>query len=152
MRTWPKRAVSRLQDWCEYTDYNMIREAATFHNTTDLKEYTASVTGSVSKCTADVTSYSPVDDCWSALETLSSGLTTRQPSAQFEAPNNMPGGKTTTTPNDLILYLSATDIRKALSDVKCRKAAGPNILGRLLSGCATWLVDVLSDIFNIFPS
>ncbi len=45
--------------------------------------------------------------------------------------------------------LSAADVRKTLSRINPRKAAGPdNIPGRVLKDCAAQLMDVLTDIFN----
>ncbi len=52
-------------------------------------------------------------------------------------------------PNDQALCLSAADVRKTLSRINPRKAAGPdNIPGRVLKDCAAQLTDVLTDIFN----
>ncbi len=48
-----------------------------------------------------------------------------------------------------VLCLSAVDVRKTLSRINPRKAAGPdNIPGRVLKDCAAQLTDVLTDIFN----
>ncbi len=50
-----------------------------------------------------------------------------------------------TPPNDQALCLSPADVRKTLSRINPRKAAGPdNIPGRILKDCA----EQLSDIFN----
>lgn len=49
VRNWSEVAISPLQDCFEHTDWNMFREAATYHNIIDLEEYTASVTGYISK-------------------------------------------------------------------------------------------------------
>ncbi len=57
--------------------------------------------------------------------------------------------KLPTPPNDQALCLSAADVRKTLSRINPRKAAGPdNIPGRVLKDCAAQLTDVLTDIFN----
>ncbi|KAK3559952.1 hypothetical protein QTP86_030315, partial [Hemibagrus guttatus] len=48
-------AISALQDCFECTDWDMFREAATNGDTTDLEEYTSSVTSYISKCIDDVT-------------------------------------------------------------------------------------------------
>ncbi len=57
--------------------------------------------------------------------------------------------KTATPPNDRALCLSPADVRKTLSRINPRKAAGPdNIPGRVLKDCAAQLTDVLTDIFN----
>ena len=55
VKTWPAGAISALQDCFECTDWHMFREAATTDGFIDLEEYTASVTGYISKCTDDVT-------------------------------------------------------------------------------------------------
>ncbi len=57
--------------------------------------------------------------------------------------------KLPTPPNDQALCLSPADVRKTLSRINPRKAAGPdNIPGRVLKDCAAQLTDVLTDIFN----
>ncbi len=57
--------------------------------------------------------------------------------------------KLPTPPNDRALCLSPADVRKTLSRINPRKAAGPdNIPGRVLKDCAAQLTDVLTDIFN----
>ncbi len=57
--------------------------------------------------------------------------------------------KTAHTSNDQALCLSAADVRKTLSRINPRKAAGPdNIPGRVLKDCAAQLTDVQTDIFN----
>ncbi|KAK3553438.1 hypothetical protein QTP70_003587 [Hemibagrus guttatus] len=55
VKTWPEGAISVLQDCFKCTDWDMFREAATNGNTTDLEEYTSSVTSYISKCNDDVT-------------------------------------------------------------------------------------------------
>ncbi|KAK3506979.1 hypothetical protein QTP70_033856 [Hemibagrus guttatus] len=55
VKTWPEGAISALQDCFECTDWDMFREVATKGNTTDLEEYTSSVTSYTSKCIDDVT-------------------------------------------------------------------------------------------------
>ncbi len=63
--------------------------------------------------------------------------------------NDTPAQKLPTPPNDQKLCLSAANIRKTLSRINPRKAAGPdNIPGRVLKDCAAQLTDVLTDIFN----
>uniref|UniRef100_A0A1A8ATP4 Reverse transcriptase domain-containing protein n=1 Tax=Nothobranchius furzeri TaxID=105023 RepID=A0A1A8ATP4_NOTFU len=54
-KTWPAGATSALQDCFECTDWNMFREAATYGDSTDLEEYTSSVSSYISKCIDDVT-------------------------------------------------------------------------------------------------
>ncbi len=63
--------------------------------------------------------------------------------------NDTPAQKLPAPPNDQALCLSAADVRKTLSRINPRKAAGPdNIPGRVLKDCAAQLTDVLTDIFN----
>ncbi len=63
--------------------------------------------------------------------------------------NDTPAQKLPTPPNDQALCLSPADVRKTLSRINPRKAAGPdNIPGRVLKDCAAQLTDVLTDIFN----
>ncbi len=65
----------------------------------------------------------------------------------FEMQNDTPAQKLPTPPNDQALCLSAADVRKTLSRINPRKAAGPdNIPGRVLKDCAAQLTDVLTDI------
>ncbi len=63
--------------------------------------------------------------------------------------NGTPAHKLPTPHNDQAFYLSPDDVRKTLSRINPRKAAGPdNIPGRELKDCAEQLTDVLTDIFN----
>lgn len=55
VKIWPVVAISALQDCFECTDWHMFREAATYGDSTNLEEYTASVTSYISKCIDDVT-------------------------------------------------------------------------------------------------
>ncbi|KAK1806308.1 hypothetical protein P4O66_000183 [Electrophorus voltai] len=55
LRTWPAGAISALQDCFEQTTWITFKEAATDSGTVNLEEYTASVTGYISKCIDDVT-------------------------------------------------------------------------------------------------
>ncbi len=67
----------------------------------------------------------------------------------FEMQNDTPAQKLPTPPNDQALCLSAADVRKTLSRINPRKAAGPdNIPGRVLKDSAAQVTDVLTDIFN----
>ncbi len=69
--------------------------------------------------------------------------------SRFEMQNNTSAQKLPTPPNDQVLCLSPADVRKTLSRINPRKAAGPdNIPGRILKDCAEQLTDVLTDIFN----
>ncbi len=69
--------------------------------------------------------------------------------SRFEIQNNTPAQKLLTSPNNQVLCLSPADVRKTLSRINPRKAAGPdNIPGRVLRDCAAQLTDVLTDIFN----
>ncbi len=63
--------------------------------------------------------------------------------SRFEMQNDTPAQKIPTPPNDQV------SIRKTLSRINPRKAAGPdNIPGHVLKDCAEQLTDVLTDIFN----
>ncbi|KAK3514687.1 hypothetical protein QTP70_027770 [Hemibagrus guttatus] len=69
---------------------------------------------------------------------------------RFEAQNNVAARKTIPPPNDQVLCLSTTDVKRTLCRVNPRKAAElDNIPGRMLRECAEQLVDVFTDIFNI---
>ncbi len=69
--------------------------------------------------------------------------------SRFEMQNNTPAQKLPTPHNGQALCLSPADVRKTLSTINPRKAAGPdNIPGRVLKDCAEQLTDVLTDIFN----
>ncbi|KAI2645345.1 hypothetical protein H4Q32_028858 [Labeo rohita] len=69
--------------------------------------------------------------------------------SRFEIQNNTPAQKLHTSPNDQVLCLSPPDVRKTLSRINPRKAAGPdNITGRVQRDCTAQLTDVLTDIFN----
>ncbi len=69
--------------------------------------------------------------------------------SRFEMQNDTPAQKLPTPPNDQALCLSPADVRKTLSRINPRKAAGPdNITGRVLKDCAAQLMDVLTDIFT----
>ncbi len=69
--------------------------------------------------------------------------------SRFEMQNDTPAQKLPTPPNDQALCLSPADVRKTLSRINPRKAAGSdNIPGRVLKDCAEQLTDVLTDIFN----
>ncbi len=41
--------------WMAFTDWNMFKQAATYNNTTDLQEYSETVTAYITKCIDDVT-------------------------------------------------------------------------------------------------
>ncbi len=65
--------------------------------------------------------------------------------SRFEMQNDTPAQKLPTPPNDQALCLSPADVRKTLSRINPRKAAGPdNIPGRVLKDCAAQLTDVLT--------
>ncbi len=66
--------------------------------------------------------------------------------------NDTSAQKLPTPPNDQALCLSPADVRKTLSRINPRKAAGPdNIPGRILKDCAEQLTDVLTDIVTSVP-
>ncbi len=51
----PEGSSEALQDCFDTTDWNMFKQAATYNNTTDLQEYTETVTAYITKCIDDVT-------------------------------------------------------------------------------------------------
>ena len=68
---------------------------------------------------------------------------------RFEADNSIPAQKTPLPPDDQVLSPSSASVRRSLSRINSRKAAGPdNIPGRVLKDCAEEITDVLTDIFN----
>ncbi len=70
--------------------------------------------------------------------------------SRFEMQNDTPAQKLPTPPNDQALCLSAADVRKTLSRINPRKAAGPdNIPGRVLKDCAAQLTDILTDMVSL---
>lgn len=69
---------------------------------------------------------------------------------RFEAQNDMVARKTTQFPNDQVLYVTMSDVKKTLLRLNVWKAAIPdNIPGHVLRWCADQLADVLTDIFDI---
>ncbi len=44
IQVWPEGSSEALQDCFDTTDWNMFKQAATYNNTTDLQEYTETVT------------------------------------------------------------------------------------------------------------
>ncbi len=55
IQVWPEGSSEALQDCFDTTDWNMFKQAATYNNTTDLQEYTETVTAYITKCIDDVT-------------------------------------------------------------------------------------------------
>ncbi|KAI2645940.1 hypothetical protein H4Q32_025291 [Labeo rohita] len=94
-----------------------------------------------------ITDYKPLPQACDDDTTLPDAL--NEFYARFEIQNDTPAQKLPTPPNNQALCLSPADVRKTLSRVNPRKAAGPdNIPGRVLRDCAAQLTDVLTDIFN----
>ncbi len=54
IQVWPEGLSEALQD-CFDTDWDMFKQAATYNNTTDLQEYSETVTAYITKCIDDVT-------------------------------------------------------------------------------------------------
>uniref|UniRef100_A0A3P9KN81 Reverse transcriptase domain-containing protein n=1 Tax=Oryzias latipes TaxID=8090 RepID=A0A3P9KN81_ORYLA len=70
--------------------------------------------------------------------------------SRFEGLNSTHPQKTPPSPQDQTLHLTTTSVKRTLSTINPRKAAGPdNIPGRVLKECAEELKDVFTDIFNI---
>ncbi|KAI2646667.1 hypothetical protein H4Q32_027929 [Labeo rohita] len=94
-----------------------------------------------------ITDYKPLPQACDDDTTLPDAL--NEFYARFKMQNDTPAQKLPTPPNNQALCLSPADVRKTLSRVNPRKAAGPdNIPGRVLRDCAAQLMDVLTDIFN----
>ncbi len=55
IQVWPEGSSEALQDCFDTTDWDMFKQAATYNNTTDLQEYTETVTAYITKCVDDVT-------------------------------------------------------------------------------------------------
>ncbi len=55
IQVWPEGSSEALQDCFDTTDWNMFKQAATYNNTTDLQEYSETVTAYITKCIDDVT-------------------------------------------------------------------------------------------------
>ncbi len=55
IQVWPEGSSEALQDCFNTTDWNMFKQAATYNNTTDLQEYSETVTAYITKCIDDVT-------------------------------------------------------------------------------------------------
>ncbi len=55
IQVWPEGLSEALQDCFDTTDWNMFKQAATYNNTTDLQEYSETVTAYITKCIDDVT-------------------------------------------------------------------------------------------------
>ncbi|KAI3358148.1 hypothetical protein L3Q82_003149 [Scortum barcoo] len=69
--------------------------------------------------------------------------------ARFEEQNTTCPQKTPPPSHDQPLCLSAVSVKRTLSAINTRKAAGPdNIPGSVLKDCAEELKDVFTDIFN----
>ena len=69
--------------------------------------------------------------------------------ARFEASNNSPTTKLTSSPGDYTLSVSEREFALLLQNINPRKAAGPDgVPGRVLKDCARQLSGVMCDIFN----
>ncbi len=55
IHVWPEESSEALQDCFDTTDWDMFKQAATYNNTTDLQEYSETVTAYITKCIDDVT-------------------------------------------------------------------------------------------------
>ncbi|KAK3547969.1 hypothetical protein QTP70_001637 [Hemibagrus guttatus] len=158
VKTWPEGAISALQDYFECTDWDMFREAATNGDTTDLDEYTSSVTSYISKCIDDVTISKSISTCsnqkpWMTakvhelLRSRDSGAgdkaalrTARAKLSRAISEEDHPSSR---GPGALSHHSRREE---TLCRVNPQKAAGPdNIPGRVLRKCA----EQLADIFNI---
>ncbi|TWW53209.1 hypothetical protein D4764_0188360 [Takifugu flavidus] len=172
---WPEGACSALQDCFSTTDWDIVKQAATNNNHTDVEEYMA-VTAyikfiedvthkTITICanqkpwlTGDVHRFLRTrDSAYRAGDTV--GLATARANlshgireAKQQCSKKISGHFNNTRDAESL-------VKRALSRINPRKAAGPdNIPGRVLKDCAEELKDVLTDIFNIslsqqlFPS
>ncbi|KAK3537580.1 hypothetical protein QTP70_015115, partial [Hemibagrus guttatus] len=175
LKTCPAGATSALQDCFECTDWDMFREAATNGETTDLEEYTSSVTSYIGKCIDDVTvsvyittrpnqkpwmTAKSSGDMWQGIQSITNCRTVSTAcdsdaslrhalnsfDTRFEARNDVTARKTIPPPEDQVLCLTTANVRKTLHRVNPRKTAGP---GLVLRECAEQLADVFTDIFSI---
>ncbi len=55
IQVWPEGSSEALQDCFDTTDWDMFKQAATYNNTTDLQEYSETVTAYITKYIDDVT-------------------------------------------------------------------------------------------------
>ncbi len=56
IQVWPEGSSEALQDCFDTTDWDIFKQAATYNNTTDLQEYTETITAYITKCIDVVTS------------------------------------------------------------------------------------------------
>ena len=54
MRVWSDGAMQALQDCFEYTDWDMLKPAATYNDHLNIDEYAMSVSAYINKCRQDV--------------------------------------------------------------------------------------------------
>ncbi len=176
---WPEGSSEALQDCFNTTDWNIFKQAATYNNTTDLQEYSETVTAYITKCIVDVTVTKTITvrriahrfsdsrdtrSLWQGIQTITDYKPPPQTCdstipllnelnaffACFEAQNSTTAQKTPPPPGDQVMTLSPGSVRRSLSRINARKAPGPdNIPGRVLRDCAVELTDVFTDIFNI---
>lgn len=94
-----------------------------------------------------ITDYKPASQSCESDITLLNNL--NRFFARFEEQNTTRPQKTPPPSHDQPLCLSAASVKRTLSAINTRKAAGPdNIPGRVLKDCAEELKDVFTDIFN----
>ncbi|KAI4901822.1 hypothetical protein NFI96_010215 [Prochilodus magdalenae] len=170
--------TGNVHDCFEHTDWQMFREAATYSNTTDLEEYTTSVTSYIGKCIDDVTvsktiTTRPNQKPWmtaevhALLKARDSAFKEGDKAALRKARAKLSRGireakrahgqsihshfRDSGDTRRMWQGIQAiTDVRKTLRRVNPRKAAGPdNFSARVLRECADQLTDVFTDIFNI---
>lgn len=95
-----------------------------------------------------ITDYKPSPQSCESNPTLLNNLNSFF--ARFEAHNSTRPQKTPPPPHEQPLCLSAASVKRTLSTINPRKAAGPDsIPGSVLKDCAEELTDVFTDIFNI---
>ncbi|KAK1786882.1 hypothetical protein P4O66_017263, partial [Electrophorus voltai] len=131
VRTWPAGAISALQDCFEQTTWITFKEAATDGGTVNLEEYTASVTGYISKCIDDVTvsktiTTRPNQKPWMTAEvrmllrTRDSEQVTKRLSGKQEPNCHVRSGK-----QSVHTHRGSMDTSKTLNNVAAEKSIPP---------------------------
>ncbi|KAI4876751.1 hypothetical protein NFI96_007079, partial [Prochilodus magdalenae] len=147
-----------ISDCFEHTDWQMFREAATYSTTTDLEEYTSSVTSYIGKCIDDVTisktiTTRPNQKPWmtaevrALLKARDSALKAGDKAALRKARAKLSQGiREAKRAHDALNHFYARC--EAQNGVAARKTTPPPD-DQVLCLTAADLTDVFADIFNI---
>ncbi len=154
IQVWPEGSSEALQDCFDTTDWNMFKQAATYNNTTDLQEYSETVTAYITKCIDDVTVTKTITVRANQKPWLTGEVyrLLKARNAAFRAGDEE--GLRTARAN------LSRGIREAkrqysrriahrFSDSRDTRSLWQGIPGRVLRDCAVELTDVFTDIFNI---